>query len=515
MKIIAIFLTVCLLFCGCGKTDSGSGEGSSQAPVHYDLSKYQEINMYAIRENNLNPLLVSSESGRLVLSLIFRPLFTVDQKFDCLPCLAENVTFSNGCKTVDITLKKDVLWDDGSSFTSSDVDYTVNKIIEYGEESPYFQYFSNVEGYAANGTHGYRFNLTSADAGFPALLTFPIVKRNSLGNSIKFIGTGDYTVKEYKEYSSLLLVSKNLEDKTNICKIKVSLLPDNSSAFSGYKLGQIDLFKLSAEDALSGSVDEAKSFVSSNTNRYSFLAVNHASSLLSDPALRRIISQITSAETVTKDLAPDFAISADSMVNPAAHFAIKNEASYDDLKIELDSLGYTTDESGTRIKKTSDGNKKLIFDIIVNGENHSKVIAAQYIANLLSSYGINTTVRELEYTVYTDALKSGSFDLALCETAISLNNDYTFLLGSEGSMNFGGYSSKKADSLLTSIAETPDKSKRTEYLNQLQTLFFKDMPHIPLWFKSSKIVYNNSLIKKPVLGGISDDFGGISTWKLK
>lgn len=515
MKFVAVILTICLLFCGCGVNNPDSGDSPAQQPVQYDLSKYQEINMYAIRENNLNPLLTCSESGRLVLSLIFRPLFTVGQDFDYLPCLAESVAFSNGCTTIDITLKKDILWEDGSSFTSSDVDYTVNKIMEYGEESPYFQYFANVEGYAANGTHGYRFNLTSADSGFPALLGFPIVKRNSLDDSIDFTGTGDFSVKEYKEYSSLLLVSKDLEDTSNVCKIKVSLLPDNSSALSGYKLGQIDLFKLSADDSLSGLIDGTKTFVSSNTNKYTFLAVNHNNSLLSDAALRRVISQITSFETVTKDLAPDFAIGADSMVNPSAHFAIKNETADEDLKIKLDSLGYATDESGTRFKKTSDGNKKLIFDIIVNSDNHSKVIAAEYLANLLSSYGINTVVKELEYTVYIDALSSGSFDLALCETSISPNNDYTFLLGSEGSMNFGGYSSEKADSLLASVSTASDKEKRVEYLKNIQSLFFKDMPHIPLWFKTAKIVYNNKLIKKPVPGGINDDFANISTWKLK
>ena len=265
-------------------------------------------------------------------------------------------------------------------------------------------------------------------------------------------------------------MSKDLEDTSNVCKIKVSLLPDNSSALSGYKLGQIDLFKLSADDSLSGLIDGTKTFVSSNTNKYTFLAVNHNNSLLSDAALRRVISQITSFETVTKDLAPDFAIGADSMVNPSAHFAIKNETADEDLKIKLDSLGYATDESGTRFKKTSDGNKKLIFDIIVNSDNHSKVIAAEYLANLLSSYGINTVVKELEYTVYIDALSSGSFDLALCETSISPNNDYTFLLGSEGSMNFGGYSSEKADSLLASVSTASDKEKRVEYLKNIQSL---------------------------------------------
>lgn len=515
MKFIAVLLVSCLLFCSCGNKPVDPADTPSQHPQEYDLSKYQDVNMCAIREGNLNPLTTSSDSGRLVLSLVFRPLFTVGQNFDYNPCLAESVTFSNGCKSIDISLKKDITWDDGSSFTSTDVEYTVNKIMEYGDESPYYQYFSNVSGYAADGKYGFRFNLDSPDAGFPALLSFPIVKRNSISDTIDFTGTGAFTVKEYKEFSSLTLLSKTLDDTTNVCKVKVSLMPDASSAISGYKLGQVDLFKLSAEDALAGSVDQAKTFLPTNTSKYTFIAVNHENSVLSDPALRRIIAMIVSNDTVTGDLAPGFAVKADSIVNPAAHFAIKNETKSNDLKIDLDSLGYVTDESGVRFKKTSDGNKKLVFDIIVNSENHSRVIAAEYIANLLTSYGINTVVNELEFSVYTDALKSGAFDLALCETSVSPNCDYTFLLGSEGSMNFGGYSSKKADSLLSSVLTASDKEKRSQYLKDLQKLFFKDMPHIPLWFKTSKIVYNSKLIKKPVLGGMSDEFGNLSTWKLK
>ena len=514
LKKILIFLLVCLL-CGCSNTHTPSGENDSVQNEETVEANNKIINMYAIRENDLNPLMTSTESGRLMLSLVFRPLITVGQNFDYSCCLAETITPTGDCGSYNITLRKDISWDDGSSFTSADVEYTVRKIMEYGEESPNFDNLRNVTGYGTNGVHGYTFVLENADAGFPCLLNFPVVKNGSLENGVGTTGTGDYTLTNYKDYSSYFLTAKIPKGEGYADKIKVTLLPDDNSAYSSYKLGKINLLKLSADNSQSYTVDGQMTYFPANTNRYSFLAVNHNNSNLADPAVRRLIAKILSQETVITDLMPEFALHADSFVNPNAYFASVNDASYGDIKEAFDEIGYSPDESGIRVKKVDGGKRRLSFDILVNGDNPSKVIAAEYISNLLGSYGIYTTITKPDYTSYIDAIVSDSFDLALCETIISLNTDYTFLIGSEGSANFGGYSSEKADELLALISKSADKTARVDFLKQLQALFYTDMPHIPLWFQTSKIVYSSSVFKDPILGGLGDEFSSLNSWIVK
>ena len=366
----------------------------------------------------------------------------------------------------------------------------------YGENKEY-----------TDGTNGYIFVLDHSDSGFPCLLNFPIVKKGALGESINTVGTGEYTLTAYKDYTSYILKSETGPN------IKVTLLPDNQSAYSSFKLGKIDYLKLSSEDASSYSVDEQKNYISANTNRYTFLAVNHNNALLSAPSLRRIIAKILSSETIINDLMPEFAVGADSFVNPSSYFATENNADYGDIKQALEELGYIPDESGVRVKEISGNKRSLSVNILVNGDNPVKVIAAEYIANLLGNYGFKTTIIKPDFASYSDALSSGGFDLALCETMISLNNDYTFLIGTEGLANFGGYSSEKADALLSSISSCADKTAKVEQLKELQSLFYTDMPHIPLWFSRSKIISGEDSAENITLGGLSDELSTISSWK--
>ncbi|MFA7637315.1 MAG: ABC transporter substrate-binding protein [Monoglobales bacterium] len=514
MKKLAVILLVIFL-CGCSNTQSPSGDSSPDKTERAVALNNKIINMYAIRENDLNPLMTSNESGRLMLSLVFRPLVTVGQNFDCTLSLAAQISPSPDCTSYDIILKNDILWDDGSPFTSSDVEYTVRKIMEYEETSPYFDNLRNVTGYGPSGTHGYTFVLEKSDSGFPFLLNFPIVKNGSLENGVNTVGTGDYILKDYKDFTSYSLIAKSPKGEYHVDRINVTLLPDGASAYSSYKLGKINILKLSSDDASAYSIDGKHDFISTNTNRYTFLAVNHYNKNLSDPAVRRLIAKILSQENVIKDLMPEFAVHADSFVNPSSYFAVKNNANYGDIKEAFDKIGYIADESGVRAKSVEGGKRKLSLDILVNGDNPAKVIAAEYISNLLGTYGISTSITKPDYNSYIDALVSQSFDLALCETIISLNNDYTFLMGTEGSANLGGYSSERADYLLSSISSSSDKTARVDNFKKLQTLFFEDMPHIPLWFQTSKIIYNSAVFKELVSGNITDEFSSISTWTIK
>ena len=167
------------------------------------------INMYAIRENDLNPLLTVSDSGRVLFSLVYRPLVSVGQNFDFSCILAESVTPSSDCSVFSVRLRDDVSWHDGTPVTSTDVDYTISKIMGYSDDSPYYENLKNVKDCYKDGVNGYIFALEKSDSGFPALLNFPIIKNGSLGNKPSIVGTGEFFIKEYKDYTSLLLESKS------------------------------------------------------------------------------------------------------------------------------------------------------------------------------------------------------------------------------------------------------------------------------------------------------------------
>ncbi len=500
-------LVIVLIFSGCSVTkNAGIPSSETNVKVEYNPETPTGFSMYALSENTLNPLLLSSESGKLVMSLLYRPLVVVMQNFDYTTVLAESISPSNGCMSYNITLRNDITWSDGSDFTSADVKYTFDKIFEYSSESQYHQNLYNVKDYSVAGKYGFNISLTYADASFPCMLNFPIIKNGSAEGDFYPLGTGEYVFENYKKYSSFDIKLKEPQKENPFNVINVTLLNDIDAVYSSYKLGALDIAKVSANENSGYSKEQGDSFVQTNTNKYTFLSVNLEHPALSQPSVRRLFEKIVSSEAVVKDLAPDFAIDADSVVNPNAYFAIKNEISYGDIKQAFDSLGYTSDDHGVRKKHAGENVYALSFDLIVNIDNHQKVIVAEYLANLFSSYGINCKVKKLSFDEYNEALMSKNFDLALCETKISLNNNYSYLIGSGGHANFGQYSSAQADGLMQNILCAESKEERKNLLEQLQKLFYEDMPHIPLWFSYEKILYNPDKLDNFKIGGIDDEY---------
>lgn len=87
---------------------------------------------YAIWSNpngTFNPTLYFTDYDRAVIFNVFGRLFTLDQKQNPQPSLAERYDYSDGGKTLTLHLRQGVKWHDGKPFTAEDVAFT------YGSEA--------------------------------------------------------------------------------------------------------------------------------------------------------------------------------------------------------------------------------------------------------------------------------------------------------------------------------------------------------------------------------------------
>ncbi len=123
MKRVAIGLLVAsLLVCGCTKS------GQTVAPDKLTVA-------LPINPQQLNGILTQDSSENFSDSLIYSLLVTIDDKGNQVPDLAETVpTLQNGGiskdeLTITYHLRKHVRWHDGAPFTSKDVKYTWQQIM--------------------------------------------------------------------------------------------------------------------------------------------------------------------------------------------------------------------------------------------------------------------------------------------------------------------------------------------------------------------------------------------------
>ena len=83
-----------------------------------------------VEVDSLSPLISYSQIGYEVFMLIYDSLVTFDENLEPVPGLAKKWTVSDDETEWTFVLRDDVKWHDGESFTSSDVKFTYDLLLE-------------------------------------------------------------------------------------------------------------------------------------------------------------------------------------------------------------------------------------------------------------------------------------------------------------------------------------------------------------------------------------------------
>jgi peptide/nickel transport system substrate-binding protein len=125
---VAIIGALSLGVAACGSSgSSGSGSGSS---VKMGKTLVVESTPLSPMTDTFNPFSLTS-TGYLTnaVSLYNEPLFifnTLNSSQAPIPMLATGYSWSNGGRTLTLTIRSGVKWNDGKPFSASDVAYTFN-----------------------------------------------------------------------------------------------------------------------------------------------------------------------------------------------------------------------------------------------------------------------------------------------------------------------------------------------------------------------------------------------------
>ncbi len=521
-KIYSFLLVLILILCGCNKVSEilPYSDGNTAETVRTYQNK-DSLTIFAIRPETLNPLLTDFSINRTMLSLIFEPLFTTTQSFEINPKLAESYTVGENAMSLTVNLRRGIKWHDGSEFTANDVDYTVKHILEMKEEAYCYNSLLNVAGAGVVDRYTFEFTLQNPDSGFVGLLDFPIIKNNSaetLALCGDAVGTGMYKYSGGEVFKNIILERNEgwWGGSINIPAIVAELIPDTDSLYNGFKMNSIDV---AVADNASGSkygINENVKFINSNTNYYTYLALNHRNILLKNGELRKIMYEILSTDKITMDLLPGYSVLCSSPVNPASVYTMPVETTEKPgIKDRLRELGCGMDDQGLR-KMEIDGNGYLLdFNLLICSDNPTRIIVGEYIKSSLMMYGISVNIVGKTKGEYISAAYSGNYDMVLCETKLGLNRDFGAVMATGGSVNIGGYSSSATDDALYLLKIARTDTEAAEAFKNIQNIFATDTPHIPLYFSQNKIIYNEAAVENVVAGDIGYEYSNINQWILK
>ncbi|MFD0330415.1 ABC transporter substrate-binding protein [Streptacidiphilus monticola] len=239
----------------CSSDSKSPGGGSSSGSSASGTALVVESNPVASFTEDFNPISTNS-IGRLenTSSLIYEPLFQInslDASQAPIPWLADKAEWSNGNKTVTITLHSGIKWSDGQDFTADDVKFTFDLI----KSDPAANAFGAPTVSSTSVTNPTTVVLnfdTPQKANFVAIAQQLILPQHiwksitkpeaAVVKAAQAIGTGPYLVDKFS--SQLVTYKANPSYWQGEPKVKSVNLPayaDNNAASAALAKGDIDL----------------------------------------------------------------------------------------------------------------------------------------------------------------------------------------------------------------------------------------------------------------------------------
>ena len=466
--------------------------------------------------NNLQGIFTSNTTEVMVDRLVYDPLISVDSTGKQLvPILAAQVpTLENGGiskdgLTITYKLRHGVKWQDGAPFTSADVKFSWQAIMNLannvGTRNGYnlVRSVDTPDPYTAVFHLKQRFspavNTLFAESDSPVF----IIPEHLLGkypnlNNVAFnqdpIGTGPFKFSKWVRGDRIEFVANDdyFLGKPKLKQIVIKIVPDENTELNELRAHELDwIFEASPElyAQLEGLPDVKIVLV--QHNQVEQLLMNLTNPILSDVRVRRALAYAIDKQTLVAKLTYGTATLADDEHPPFmwAHVGGKTYP-YDPAKARqlLDQAGWKLGPDGTRRKN----GKRLSLVISTNTTNVTRRSAVVLIQAYLRAVGVDASVKSYLGTQLFAPIgiggifASAKYDLGLAGWVAGIDPDDSVLFMCRSfpptGANYPRYCNPTMDAAETTALEHYDEPTRKKAYGTVQELIFRDMPQDFLWW---------------------------------
>ena len=183
LSLLLVFAMLLPVLSGCAREIDNSGyvptgdaillEGQEPEDIMPEEEEEQELTLAYYPDRSLNPVFGSDYTNRVLMSLMYQPLFAVDGKKNLTPILAGRYRISTNSRNLTVYLDPLATYSDGSKVTPADV---VACYWQAKENDYYKNRFRHVINIEATEDGGILFQTDTAYQNLALLLDVPIVK---------------------------------------------------------------------------------------------------------------------------------------------------------------------------------------------------------------------------------------------------------------------------------------------------------------------------------------------------
>ena len=504
-----VLILALLLGTGCGSRD----KTGPAVPPAAQLQPGGQLIYGSLQEpNTLNPLLSDLLATAEIGSLIFSGLVQTNDKGEWVADLASEVpTRANGGVSADgltvvYRLRPGVTWHDGTPFTSADVKFTWELIMNRRANVVSREGYERISAVETPDANTVIVRYRQFYAPYLTLFGTILPKHRLEGeadlNKAAFnrapVGTGPFKMREWRIAEAIYLEANPayFKGRPNLDSLVYRFIPDVSIMLTQLKGGEVDIVSNIGLNQLEQvkAVGGVRAVVTPNMI-WEHLDFNLDNALFQDMRVRQAIALGLDRQAIIANLLKGVASPAVGDQSPlswAFNPALKAPAR--DLSAARELLaqaGWKPGPDGVMVRE----GRRLDFTLVTTAGNKTREAVAQAIVQQLKELGVSVTVRPVEVPAFFgDVLKARRFEAALYAWVAGLDPDNSSLWHSKNipgagngyqGQNYPGWKSREADALLEVGERTVDLEGRRQAYLRIQELIVAEAPVIPLYFRSN------------------------------
>ena len=454
-------------------------EGEEPEDLSLQDEALQTLSLTYFPDRSMNPLIGNNITNRVLFSLIYQGLFSVDRNNVPTPILCSYFQTTADNRNYTIYLEEGATFSDGTPVTTADVlaTYDAAKNSDY-----YGGRFTYIDSVVQGESNSVVFHLTTAYENLPLLLDIPIVKVGHTDDDFP-IGTGPYVFQKNVAGAHLAKVTNwwcadKTKLPTNAETITLSEATSQAQVRDEFEFSTLDL---AISNPMSDSYAEYRcdfELWEVESGLFLYIGFNVLwSEYFKDGRnadLRKALTYAIDRQSIVDSYYRGRAYPSTLPTSPGSPYYSESLAA----RYEFDPLRFVSAIQNMYVPKNDKGETKKML-LLVNCDDSARLRTARYIAKQLTDLGLETGT--LEYggstgTTYEQVLRAGSYDLYLGQTKLSATYDLSQFFKGYGNLGWGGI----ADNTLLNMCKEALANSGNYY--NLNKLVADDAKIIPVLF---------------------------------
>lgn len=529
---MAVAMMASLAACGgnAGGTEgkkAESGEGG-KAATGYAGTMDENTVVVDLRAEpvDMNSFLTTDVAAGDILRMTMASLYKLDENDQPVEDLAEDTQVSEDGKVYTMKIRQDAKWTNGDPVTAKDFVYAYQMMCTESTAAPYsYMIYENL----VNGVEVFNGTKPVSELGVKALDDYtlevsfvnpiPYAKHlfsfttfypmnqkayeeigadNYAKDADKIVTNGAYTLSEWVHDDHITL-TKNPDyynaGEIEIENVKYLMLKDTNARMNAFKAGEVDSIDL-VGDQVQQAKDAGMNVQTFIDNGNWYLQYNVEKKELSNAKIRKALGMAIDVQSLCDNVLKDGSVPATCVtptsINGAGGKSFA-EAVGTITVFDAEEAKKLFEEGLKELGITADQFKvSLVVDDTTNAQKNGTFFQDQW----KQALGIDVEVKPMPFKARIQAMQNAEFDIVYAGWAPDYNDPMTYLelfMTGNGN-NYGKFSNKEYDTLLTDAKSEADVNKRQDLLIQAEKLICeKEAPIYPLYFSKKPYVVSDKV----------------------